>query len=398
MKKSVASITILIVTLVAGLLVPTAAIAQDDDVPTIALLSYNNIGSLRSRTTEGVYDTLAYHGYLEPEEAASLAANEDFSGENINIMWRDAGADLPTINIMVEQALDRGADIIVTTTTNVTRTAVKATLESGIEPPPLVIFALVTAPYSAGIAEAPCLKPANVVGSHALASYEKIVELLPVQDPEVDKIGTFVNASRFAHVYAAEQIELYASELGIEVERAIWTDAADGMLAGETLLDKEVDMIVALGFPPSLPAIVDAANVVGTPIVSASISHIPRGVHIAGGFYAYYEEGLVIGNMLTAALQGELDPARTGIHAAPRLTVALNRDSIAEADIEISNALEERVDFVIENGESTEEFVKPEWPDVDMDERRANRAAFLEALHCSDEMIEEQRAALAADE
>ena len=119
-------------------------------------------------------------------------------------------------------------------------------------------------------------------------------------------------------------------------------------------------------------------------------------MHIAGGFYAYYEEGRVIGNLLTAALQGELDAARTGIHAAPRLTVALNRDSITEAGIDISSELEERVDFVIENGESTEEFVKSEWLDVDMDLRRADRAAFLDTLHCSDEMIAEQQAELAA--
>ncbi len=396
MKRKVLSALCLAAALLAAALVPATARAEDDN-PTVAVLSYD-VQSIRSRTIEGVFDVLAYHGFVDPAKIADFQHNQDFEGEHLDIVWRDAGADLPTINTMVDEALDRGADIFVTTTTNVTLASVKATLESGIDPPPLVIFALVTAPYSAGIADAPCVKPPNVVGSHALVSYEDVVALLPLQDPDVDFVGSFVSPSRLAHVYAVEQIERYATERGIAVKAAPWVSAADGMVGAETLIDQGVDMFVSLAFPASLPAIVEAANVAGIPIVSASISHIPRGVHIAGGFYAYYEEGLVIGRMLAAALQGELDPARTGIHSDPSLTVALNLDSIAEGGIEISSELREIVDFVYENGQSSEAFVKPEFADLSADERQAELTGFLDSLHCTDEMIAEQRAALEAED
>lgn len=396
MKRKIISVLSLAAVVLALALVPATALAEDD-VPTVAILSYD-LHSLRNRTIEAVYDVLNYHGYLSHHEIAAIEPNGDFFGDRVNVIWREAGGELANIPIMVEYALDQGASVLVTTTTNVTLNAVKASLESGIEPTPLVIFALVTAPYASGVADAPCVKHPNVVGSHALVSYEDVVELLPLQDPDVDYIGSFFSPARPAHVYAVEQITQYANELGIEVEAAPFVDAADGMLGAEALLDKDVDMIVSLGFPTSLPAIVDAANVAQVPIVSASISHLPRGVHIAGGFYAYYQEGLVIGRMLTAALEGELDPTRTGIHAAPRLTVGLNLDTISDADIDISDALMERADFVYHDGESSENFVKPELPKVDPEERRAERAAFLDTLHCSDEMIEEQRAALEADE
>ena len=386
----------LAVLLVTAASVPATALA-DDDVPTVAVLSYD-LHTLRNRTIEAVYDVLNYHGYLSHHEIAAIEPGGDFFGNNINVIWREAGGELANIPIMAEYALDQGASVLVTTTTNVTLNAIKASLESGIEPTPLVIFALVTAPYASGVADAPCVKPSNVVGSHALVSYEDVVELLPLQDPDVDYIGSFFSPARPAHVYAVEQITQYAEELGIEVEAAPFVDAADGMLGAETLLDKDVDMIVSLGFPTSLPAIVDAANVAQVPIVSASISHLPRGVHIAGGFYAYYQEGLVIGRMLTAALDGELDAARTGIHAAPRLTVGLNLDTINEADIDVSDALMERVDFVYQDGESSEVFVKPELPKVEPEDRRTERAAFLDTLHCSDEAIAEQIAELAANE
>ena len=396
MKQKVISALCFATLILMAFLVPTIALA-DDDVPTVAILSYD-LHALRNRTVEAVYDVLNYHGYLSHHEIATIEPNSDFQGQNVNIIWRQAGGELPAIPIMVEYALDQGASILVTTTTNVTLNAIKAAQESGIEPVPLVIFALVTAPYASGVADAPCVKHTNVVGSHALVSYEQIVKLLPLQDPDVDYIGSFYSPARPAHVFAVEEITKYAGELGIEVVAVPFVDAADGMLGAEALLDKEVDMIVSLGFPTSLPAIVDAASVARTPIVSASISHLPHGVHIAGGFYAYYQEGLVIGNMLTAALDGELDPTRTGIHAAPRLTVGLNLDTISYADIDISDALMERVDFVYHDGESSENFMKPDLPKISAEERRAERAAFLDSLHCSDETIAEQLAELDADE
>ena len=185
------------VVLLATALVPATALA-DDDKPTIAVLTLS-AQSLRGRTIEGLFDMLAYHGYVDSEEIADFTYNEDFEGEHLDIIWRDAGFDLPTVNIMVEEALDRGADILVTLTTNVTLTAVKGSLESGIEPPPLVIFAIVTAPYTAGVAEAPCVKPPNVVGSHARVSYEDMVGLVPLLDPDADLIGSFATPARTAY-------------------------------------------------------------------------------------------------------------------------------------------------------------------------------------------------------
>lgn len=396
MKRKFLGVLCLAAVLIATALVPATALA-DDDVPTVAILNYD-IQSLRMRTMAGVYDILNYHGYLSHYEIATLVPDRDFQGENVNIIWRDAGRDLATIPIMVEHALDQGASILVTTTTNVTLNAIKASLESGIEPAPLVIFSMVTAPYDTGVADASCVKPPNVVGSHAIISYEDVVNLLPLQDPDVDYVGSLFNPGRLADVYAVEQITKYGQERGIEVEALPFVDAADGMLAAEALIDKDVDMIVSLAYPTSLPGIIEAANAASIPLVSASISYLPRGVHMAGGFYSYYREGLVVGHMLTAALDGELDPERLGIHADPILTVGLNLDTISDSDIEVSEALMERVDFVIHDGGSSENFVKPELPKIVPEDRRAERAAFLDALYCSDEEIAEQRAALEAEE
>ena len=393
-RKIISGICLAALVLVLALVPATAQ--TYDDKPTIAVLTLS-AQSLRGRTVEGLFDMLAYHGYVDSAEIADFEYNEDFDGEHLEIIWRDAGFDLPTVNIMVEEALDRGADILVTLTTNVTLTAVKASLESGIEPPPLVIFAIVTAPYSAGVAEAPCVKPSNVVGSHARVSYEDMVGLVPLLDPDADLIGSFATPARSATVIGVERIKGYAAELGIDVETASWVTPADGVVGAETLIDKGVDMFVSIGYPESLPAIVEAANVSNIPIVTSTMSYLPTGAHIVSGFYSYYQEGQIIGRMLVAQLQGTLEPERTAIHADTAVTIALNLDSIAAGGIEIPAELMERADFVFENGESSEEFVKPEYADVNAEDRQEELAAFLDTLHCTDEMIEEQRAALEAD-
>ena len=396
MKRKIAGVLCLAAVLLAASLVPATALA-DGHIPTVAVLSYRNASGVSSRLIEAVYDVLNYHGYLSDEEAASINANEDFAGERINIIWRDAGGDISNVPIMTEYALDKGATIMVTTTTNVTLNAIHAAEESGLTPTPLVIFSLVGAPYSSGVADAPCIKPDHVVGSHALSSYEDVMALLPTQNPDIDFIGSFMNPGNSGHVYATEQIKHYGESLGITVEEAPWLDAADGLVNAERLIDSGVDMFVSLGHPPSLPAIIEASNEAGIPILATAMSYVHRGVHIAAGFYSYYNEGAVVGHMLTAALDGELNAGRVGIHAAPTLAVALNLDSINDGGIEISEALLERADFVVENGESNEEFVKPAYPDVDMEARLAERAAFLDTLHCTDDLIEEQRAALEAE-
>ncbi len=396
MKRKIVSAFCLAAVLLVAALVPATALA-DEDKPTIAVLTLS-AQSLRGRTVEGLFDMLAYHGFVDPAEIADFAYNEDFEGEHLDIIWRDAGFDLPTVNIMVEEALDRGADILVTLTTNVTLTAVKASLESGIEPPPLVIFAIVTAPYTAGVAEAPCVKPTNVVGSHARVSYEDMVGLLPLLDPDVDLIGSFATPARSATIIGVERIARHAAEIGIDVETASWVTAGDGLVGAETLIDKGVDMFVSIGYPESLPAIVEIANVSSIPIVSSTMSYLPTGAHVISGFYSYYEEGQVIGRMLVAELQGVLEPERTAIHSDTAVTIALNLDSIAAGGIEIPAELMERADFVYENGESSEEFVKPEYADLSAEERHEELAGFLDTLHCTDEMIAEQRTALEAEE
>ncbi len=77
------------------------------------------------------------------------------------------------------------------------------------------------------------------------------------------------------------------------------------------------------------------------------------------------------------------------------MTIALNLDSAEAQGIEISESLRERAVFWIEGGE-TYGGVTPELPEMTLEERMAEDAAFLDSLHCTPEMIAEQQAELDA--
>lgn len=97
-------------------------------------------------------------------------------------------------------------------------------------------------------------------------------------------------------------------------------------------------------------------------------------------------------------LNGAIDIGTIGISSIPNLTVAVNLDAVAEAGIEISDELLAMAEYVIEDGESTENKELPSLPEMTLAERMAEDAAFLAELECTPERIAAEQAALDAAE
>ena len=126
------------------------------------------------------------------------------------------------------------------------------------------------------------------------------------------------------------------------------------------------------------------------------------GAIIGAGFYLYYEDGVNVGRLLTAYLNGELDTATMAINAQSGQGHVVNLDSAHILGIELSDELMEQVDAVIEGGELTtvsEELqlvLAQHGVVVPMEDRLDDDRAFLAALECTQEMIAEQQAELDA--
>ncbi|MDE2853432.1 MAG: ABC transporter substrate-binding protein [Chloroflexota bacterium] len=378
------------------------ALAQDDEKPTIAILSFGYHSNV-NLSVKGTLDMLQAYGYINQDERAVLDQQQDLEGEDINIYWGDAAYDIGFANLMVRDALDKDPDALITITTPVAQIAAKSTLD--MDDPPLVIFNVVSNPYVAGIADAPCIKPAHISGSQFLAPYDRIVPLMLLQDPEMQVLGTIFTSNEPSGVFGANQITAVAESLGLQIERASIVSAADLTLAAEGLVSKGIEAFILpteATVASGLPAIIQVANEHGLPVMYTAGNAVYRGATIGAGVYSYFKEGVIAARMLIAHLQGEIDIATAGINLQNDMSVGVNLDVAADQGLEISAEVLAAADFVVADGQSSEGVtpglpeVNPYLEDMTLEERREADLAFLAALHCTDEMIAEQQAALDA--
>lgn len=386
-----------------ALSVSPALVAQEDEIPTIAILSFGYHSNIQL-SVKGTLDMLQAYGYIDQEERALLDQRQDLEGEGINIFWGDAGFDIGLANIMVRDALDRDPDALITITTPVTQIATRATLD--MEDPPVVIFNIVSNPYFAGIADAPCIKPSHISGSQFLAPYDRIVPLILLQDPNVQVVGTIFTSNEGSGVFGANQITAVGESLGLRVERAAIVTAADLTLAAEGLVSKGIGAFVLpteATVASGLPAIIQVANEHGLPVMYTAGNAVYRGATIGAGVYnSYFKEGVIAARMLIAHWEGEIDIATAGINLQNDMSVGVNLDVAADQGIEISEELLAAADFVVEDGQSSEGVtpglpeVNPYLEDMTLEERREADLAFLAELECTPERIAEDQAALDA--
>ena len=114
-----------------------------------------------------------------------------------------------------------------------------------------MIFNVVSNPYAAGIADAPCIKPTHI--SRVLSFWRLMIALCPLmllQYPDLQVVGTIFTSNEPSGVFGAKQITAVAESLGLQVESAAIVSAADLTLAAEGLVSKGVEAFI---LPQKLP-------------------------------------------------------------------------------------------------------------------------------------------------
>ena len=390
---------VLIVILMSLLSAP-ASIAQDGSKPTIALLKWGDLNTV-ALAEKGVLDTLQAYGFINEEERSAVNEERSFEGENINIIYGDALFGRAQANFIIEEAIDQGADVLVTFTTALTQIAYFS-IRDFVDPPAL-IFSLVSGPYITGIADSSCVKPDFVTGTRPVTNYEDIVPLVLMQDPEAKVVGTIFSPAQRASEVGASRIKAIGESLGLTVEVDSIMAAPDLYHAVESLVDRGAEAIIIPIFTfDGFPLLMTLSYDYGIPVFFSSPPVAYRGGTVGGGFYGIYEQGAIAGRMLVGHLNGDIDIATIGIHESDDFGFAVNLDTADLQGVDISHALLEAAEYVVENGQ-TAQGLTAQFPeagitlaDMPLDERRAADLEFLAGLECTPEMIAEQQAALDA--
>ena len=398
------------------LLCAPLGLSQDDDKPSVWLITFYPFGPANA-IEESMLDALESYGLINPDDRTNQRMQTMIeSADNSPIQYNRLAAnfELDQLRELVAYALDHEADVLVTISEPATVAALIATAD--MADPPAIFFADVYSPFLAGIADAPCIKPANVSGAASMLNYEEIVALLPLQDPGIQTFGTLHNSSDAGGTYGANQIAEAAEALGLSVEQAAVVSLPDLALATAGLISKGVEAIVLpMDYMTlaGLPVISGVAMENGVPVYYASLDGMVLGATVGAGFSQMLEQGDAIGLMTAKYLAGELDPATTGISAqAGTLAVGINLFTAEMMGISFSDAMQARADMSLsmnmETGLPAIDLISDSAQEVvgrafyggaeALEARQERDAALLASLACTDEIIAEQQAELDAME
>ena len=381
------------------------------------------------------------YGLISEEEREALNSRQDIQGEQLNIFWGSADLDLADANIVVERAIDEQADALVIFSTTMSQIAVNLT--SGMSDPPIVIFHTAD-PYAAGLAEAACIKPAHITGVHAYRNYEVVFDALLLQIPDMTTVGLLYSLGHASSEEGKRQAEAAAQARGIESVSASVAEIGEVGLATDGLISKDVDAIIMTGsafMTAAMPVALEAAKAASVPIVTPVLGTIFYGVTFGIGNYRNLQEGYDMGRVLVAWLNGEADIAATGINTISESALGMNLNSAQLADIEVTEELLAIADAVVTGDKyqfspkmARDAFQYVNLPDemiimaaqsgaipgLEVVDNRMQMplatvigeaagfaaggftpnpemdAAFVQSLHCTDEMIAEQQAQLDA--
>ena len=394
MKKALLLFTLI------SLLSQPFAFAQSDDKPTVAFLKWGDSRNV-ALAEKAILDMLEVYGFINDEERALLDQERSIEGENLNVVYGDALFDRMEANVIIDEAIDKDADVFVTFTTQMTQIAYYAIREF-IDPPKL-IFTVTSGPYITGVADAPCVKPDFVIGTRPVTNYEDIVPLLLLQDPDMKVAGAIYSPAQRASEVGAARIKDIGESLGLTVETETIMATPDLYQAVDKLANKGAEAIIIPIFTfQGFSLLLSLSYDYGLPVVFSAPQNAYRGGTIGGGFFALYKQGVIAGNMLIAYLNGDIDIAKTSIYESDDFAFAVNLDAADLQDVEISQALLDGAAYVVENGQTAQgitlQYPEAEitLPDMPLDERRAADLEFLAGLQCTPEMIAEQQAALDA--
>ena len=299
------------------LLFAPVSTAQDDEKPTVAFLKWGDSSNV-ALAEKAILDMLEAYGFINEDERALLNDERSFEGENLSFIYGDALFDRMEANAVIEKAIDRGADVLVTFTTQMTQITYYAIREF-IDPPKL-IFTVTSGPYITGVADSSCIKPDFVIGTVPVTNYEDIVPLLLMQDPGMQVVGAIYSPAQRASEVGVARITAIAESLGLTVEAETIMATPDLYQAVENLANRGAEAIIIPIFTfQGFQLLLSLSYDYGLPVLFSAPQNAYRGGTIGGGFFGLYKQGAIAGNMLVAYLNGDLDIAQTSIYESDDL-------------------------------------------------------------------------------
>jgi len=275
----------------------------------------------------------------------ALGDNGFFPGKNVQLVYRNANADFPTITAIMQDLGSRDTDIIVPLSTPVVQAALQ---QARKDPKQRVVFTYIFDPYRIGVAESPAEHQPNMTGVACFPPIEGILDLIHEMVPERHKVGVVWNSSEANSESVLSKARPHAEKLGLSLIEATVSSSAEVLEASRSLVARGAEVFLNPGdntLNVSYDSFAQVAAANRIPVFSIDPDFIENKTLAALG-PSYYRTGYEGGEVLARVLKGE-SAANIPIGQTRDTLFLLNRDEAERLGIELPAALVQRADRVV---------------------------------------------------
>jgi len=257
---------------------------------------------------------LAREGVMEGLTQSGLVL-----GKDIDVRRHIAQGDLATLTSIIDTALTKRTDLMITLSTPTLQTAIAR----GRGTP--LVFSLVSNPFivKAGTTDTDHLP--FVTGSYLDQPVKEMIEALRGIRPPVRRIGTLYCPGEVNAVFNKEQLERAARAAGLEFEAVGVTSPGDVIEATLSLAHHHIDVLTQISdnvTASSFPALMEAAKRARLPVITYSPAFADMGPVLVLA-RDYRDNGVESGKMAARVLRGE-SPARMPFVSVQSLSYIVN--------------------------------------------------------------------------
>jgi len=262
----------------------------------------------------------------------------------IEIDFKCAQGDMKIAKSIADQFVSDNVDLIIGISTPVAQACAAATKEIP------VLFSAVTDPIGAGLVANMGLNESNISGISDLTPVVSQFQLLKLCFPETKKVGFIFNPSEANSVTILDLAKQAAEQLGMEIIEILGTTTTE-MITSLNATVGDIDAIYIGNDNTAASSISSLGSIAeknAKPIIAAFFD---EGVLIGFGF-DYYEVGLRTGEQALEILNGvNIAQIPSKILPAEVLELYIDIDLANVMELEIPEAVIEKADMIIENGE-----------------------------------------------
>ncbi|MGI6688029.1 MAG: ABC transporter substrate-binding protein [Christensenellales bacterium] len=316
MKKTLAIVLALILTL--ALTLPASAATLKIGIAQFAV--HGSLDNIR----EGFLQGLAQEGFVD--------------GENIAVTVQNAQADMGQANAIASAFVSNRFDLICAIATPMA--VISANTADGAVP---VIYAAVTSPIEAGLADENGRTALNVTGTSDQPPIARQLALIRALQPDAKTVGLLYTVGEVNSQVLARQYRELAAEYGFEIAEATITAGSEIPLALPGIVQKAdcLSMLLDNTVVQYLDLVLDAADEAGIPVYGSEIEQVTKGCAASAGI-DYIALGRETGMLAARVLKGEPASAIPYV-TATEAALYVNPDVLSRLNIILPEELSGKV-------------------------------------------------------